>query len=343
MQQKLPTQTNPEVIGESIIGPKHEKKDIGCEDNWDAETGNNYLIIAVGDGLGSAKKSAVGSEIATTTATSFVKHWLENTNHSIESIEEDQARSRTKDTLVDVRKKISNVADENEKQLNDYATTLSLVVVTPSWYIAFAIGDSGIVGTSDGDHKSLLSREETEYSNSTTPITGNVDSVNKNKRFKFERSSLELVSVFTDGLDPFFWDLDNRNEPRDQLFDQISDFVSAVEGFQSENTKEQFRSFVDDDRFHEYSSDDKTLVVGHMPQNEPGEICKESSNVEYQSDRFLDCIRSVDKATARQIAEQVGCSKSTVYRRVNDLENDGVVASEVDNGTKYWIGTNSGK
>ena len=122
MQQSLSTFNHPEVAGQSVEGPSHRKDDIGCQDSWAAKKGESYVVVAVGDGLGSAKRSAEGSQIATKIAATELNKWLQSDEVEIDEITQSEARKAFQHAIIRARKNIERVAAEfGTKRVSHYS------------------------------------------------------------------------------------------------------------------------------------------------------------------------------------------------------------------------------
>ncbi len=338
MQQSLSTFSHPEVVGQSVEGPSHKQDDIGCQDSWAAETGESYVVVAVGDGLGSAKRSVEGSQLATKIATAELTSWLQSGEVEIDEISQSEAGEAFRDAIIRARKSIERVAAEHETELSDYHTTLSLVCNTPYWHAAIAIGDSGIIGiTSDNQYQRLVDREESQTSTATVPLTGSPGLVKEKKRFNFEDNGMQSVVLFSDGLDRFTWSVADQSKPRDDFFVRLQNFISNVDSLESEEAQSEFEKFVDSKEFHKYSSDDKTLVVGYLPElASNNEVTKNNSNKKYTDEQFLKTVESVEEPYVAEISKIVGCAESTASARLKKLEQRGELTSNKNGNKLHW-------
>lgn len=325
----------PKAVGHSVIGPKHEQNENGeCEDNWSKETGHDFIILSVADGLGSSNKSAIASEIATSTATSVLNEWLKNRRLFVDEITADRVKNKIIEAATEARQRIYFFAEAKERTIDEFHTTLSIIILTSRWYSVLAVGDSGIVGTKDGIHKKLVNREEGEYSHATTSLVDEND-IGEKSRIEFNEESLDLVYLFTDGLDKFVWDLDDRNKPRKKFFDKLVEFASSTDDILNKEARKQFKNFVDDDKFHEHSGDDKTLALGLMPLSKFSMFENPSRN--YTNETFIRAAYNTDRPTTQTIADEVGCSWSTANRRLQTLSEKSILLSEGDGNRSIWM------
>jgi len=337
MQRSLTTFNKPEIIGQSVEGPTHKEDDIGCQDSWAGETGESYAVAAVGDGLGSAERSAEGSQLATQIAITELTGWLESDTVDIDEISQSEAKEAFQRAIIQARKNIERVASEHENELSEYHTTLSLICSTPSWYAAVAIGDSGIIGiTPEDEYRRLVDREVSETSTATVPLTGSPNLVSDKKRFTFENSGLQSIVLFSDGLDRFTWSVEDQSQPRKEFFVRLQNFIHNVESLEGEETQSEFKKFVDSEEFHSYSGDDKTLVVAHLPQLAPESEPEDSGARKYSDQQFRNTVESTEDAYVAKISNIIGCAESTASQRLKKLEEKEELVSNKEGNKVFW-------
>lgn len=122
-------------------GPYHINNGIPCQDSYAlCTTEDGCEIAAVADGLGSAKYSKTGSQIAVDYATAYCKKFIN--------------KELTKDTILEVIKnafiiadaKIIQLSEKEENPVGEYDTTLCLAVYIDGNLYYGNAGDSGILG-----------------------------------------------------------------------------------------------------------------------------------------------------------------------------------------------------
>lgn len=269
MSQQQSADCTMDVIGVSIPGPKHKQSGKKCQDSWASQKTKEYVIIAVGDGLGTADHSAKGSEIATQSVIESIDNKLADVNPDIMKLNRAKIKDIMLSAMLDARKDVCSVADSSNRPVEKYHTTLSVALATRSWHAAAAVGDSGLVGIKEKDkYKNLVEQENSEYENMTTPLTSKQEQISAKLRFGYDESSVVTIVAFTDGLDKFARSADDPCSPDSEFFSQIHEFVTEIDSFRSKATVSQFNQFVDNKHFHNHSKDDKTLVVGRLP-NQP--------------------------------------------------------------------------
>jgi len=350
MAQIVSEERTPTVLGASVRGPKHEERGEKNQDNWDAAVGDDYLIIAVGDGLGTSPRAAEASRLATETAVATLDQWIEGAN-TLRSADPSIVKQQLFDAVTASREVVRDLAASEQVSTDKFHTTLSLVVATSDWYAAGAIGDSGVVSVTDEDCFKLVEREDSKSAYATTSVLSDRPTLTERFRFGHGERSLHFVAGFSDGLDDFVWDRHDHSKPRSEFFDQIRDFIEATDEFGTD-TQSQFTEFVDNDYFHKYSSDDKTLVIGCVTTDsdageaktgidaqdydETAESGSAVSQKRYADEAFISAVRNSDSPKTAEIREVVGCSQSTARRRLRDLEDRDILKSQSAGRTNKW-------
>jgi hypothetical protein len=239
-----------------------------------------------------------------------------------------------------------NRAESEENSLDEYHTTLSIVLATPDWHAAGAVGDSGLVGIHPTGHsKRLVAREESSTASATVPITASPSPIEERKRFNFERSPVAAIVSFSDGFDRFAWDKSDSSKPRTKFFNRISRFVTGVDSFNDSDARRQFGQFVENEVFKEHSSDDKTLVVGRFPSNISSQLIESPGKQKYDDVEFIQAVQDLSdvEASISAIAKKVGCSQATASNRLSTLEVLGDVESESVDTKIIWKAVDSGE
>lgn len=250
------------LVGTAVRGPDHEEEDIPCQDGWHGRLlPGGRFAVAVGDGLGSAELSHVGSELATERAVDRLEMYLTNT----ESIDRESSSEAVREAVIDARKAVAKRADEHSRDPSELNTTLLVAVAGPSGVAGAAVGDGGIVSRSDGENELFVPREMTvvdvEHHDVTVPIMSNI----WEESYRFNHlEECDCLAVFSDGVDPFAWD--GRESVKDEFFDQMFALVRSTSD--PEEAAQELHDYLDSERFRKYSGDDKTVALG-MPASTP--------------------------------------------------------------------------
>jgi hypothetical protein len=334
------------TVGHNTTGRKHREAGDPCEDSWMSLSRENYTIIAVADGLGSADLSTVGSDIATQEAVSKTAEYIDDLSEhdsidSIASFDESAVSKILRNVIKHARGELVSKAESDGEPLNKYHTTLTVAIHTPYWYGACAIGDSGIIGGSEDEYRRLLDREDTESSEATVPLTSDTRMINERYRLVYDDTYIPFIAAFTDGFDRFAWEMNDQAQPRTEFFDRIHSFIQSTDHLQSDQTVDEFTGFVESDHFDEHDSDDKTLVISYIPFVDS--VVSDDTGCLYNDAEFVEAIAEHQPATSEEISSSVGCSIRTVTRRMDDLIERGVIQSVVndeDSNNSRWKLTN---
>lgn len=179
--------------GGSFIGTSHIKKGTVCQDYSAASIlKNNWVVVAIADGVGSAKHSDIASKLAVETIINVCKSYLieESFNHI--NIEKILVYAYTMANL-----KIATYVHEKNEEIEDYDTTLDCVIYNGDSVFYGHSGDGGIIGlTVDGEFIKITCPQKGEDGNSVIPLRAGVSS------WEFGCLDKRFVSVLlaTDGI-----------------------------------------------------------------------------------------------------------------------------------------------
>lgn len=177
----------------SIIGTAHQaKKDGVCQDASDVVVlKNGWVVAAIADGLGSAKKSEVGSTTAVKTVLSFVSE-----NHP-DKWHEESLMSLLRTAYHKALKTIRTLSEENQEELCDYDTTLTTVIYNGTNVVYGHVGDGGIIVLSSyGDYSILTEAQKGEAFNETSPLRTGPE----NWVFGVAKEDVCSLIMMTDGI-----------------------------------------------------------------------------------------------------------------------------------------------
>ena len=177
----------------SVIGTAHQaKKDGVCQDASDVVVlKNGWVVAAIADGLGSAKKSEVGSTTAVKTVLSFVSENYPDKWH------EESLMSLLRTAYHKALKTIKALSEENQDELCDYDTTLTTVIYNGTNVVYGHAGDGGIIALSSyGDYSVLTEAQKGEAFNETSPLRAGPDSW----FFGIAKEDVCSLIMMTDGI-----------------------------------------------------------------------------------------------------------------------------------------------
>ena len=247
------------IIGTSVRGPGHVEDDIPNQDSWAKEVlSDNSLIIAVGDGVGSADSSEIGSEIATNEVCRVLEQFLDST----ESFDKSVTQEAFQDAFEQAKTAVREKAEDIEKPPSELQTTLLAVVVTPSGTAGAAVGDGGIVCQQGSSYELLVEREmamvDLAASHITYPL---VDDEWPSYRYGFTKSC-DGVVIFSDGVEEFVWD--DLESVRPEFFDGVFEITNKIK--HPESASQKLEELLESEKFKKLS-DDKTVAVADVPPN----------------------------------------------------------------------------
>jgi len=240
-----------DIVAASKRGRSHAQEAKPRDDHFNVyhNDDNNWYVMAVADGAGSAKYSREGSRLACETAVEHCKNELSNCEQFEDNINLwhlDQGSAEAGKLIsADIYRIVGNAAykahkviaeEANNKSLpiKTYATTLLLAICKKfefGWFIAsFWVGDGAMCLYDKDNHKSTLLGipDEGEYAGQTRFLTMPEIFTNTNEFYK--RLKCKIVPDFTalflmtDGVsDPKFETDANLNNPDkwDDLWDDL--------------------------------------------------------------------------------------------------------------------------
>lgn len=187
-------------------GAYHRKKDIACQDAHKyIKCSNNTAIAAVADGLGSELYSDVASKIAVETSTQYCADRICDLNKDDDILRVIcNAFTLSQDT-------IEKRAAEDGHDIDQYDTTLSLVVFKNGSVYFGHSGDSGIIAyTTDGMYEKVTEQQRDEDGRVFPLFFGE-------QKWVFGKHPKTAASIFlaTDGIYELLFPVYIRNKPVD--------------------------------------------------------------------------------------------------------------------------------
>ena len=276
---------NISIYGISIQGKGHIADDVPCQDYHCIEvldSEKNIAIVAVSDGAGSAKNSAIGSKTVCESSIKYLKmaidkfNWLEELPN--ETVWNKVIREVVRLVQIDLNEKARN----NDFEFKSLASTLLLLFYTPQKTYFAHIGDgrAGIKNNRD-EWKSIMTPHKGEEANQTVFVTNEVLNPADLKisgvfvpETMVVEETLKAFIIISDGCEDGLWvknkkeNLDNGdfkyislNEPFSPAIEKLILFIKDKRyDKQKENLLFQFI-----DRYNENLKeevDDKTICIG---------------------------------------------------------------------------------
>ncbi len=243
------------VFGSSVIGPMHLQGEIPCQDACAyAATAADAIVIAVADGLGSAKRSDAGASLAVASAFRFCMTALDS-----ESDEERKIEELVRDAAAHARKELELLAQEESCNLRDLACTLIIAIATGRQFAVAHIGDGAVVGEIEGILSLISSPGESEYTNEVVPLTSS--EWRNSLRISSGESSIRGIAVFTDGCQrAAFRKVEDALVPFERFFTPVFNYAREVTDVVAGAS--EIAELLASVKLCEHSDDDKTFVVG---------------------------------------------------------------------------------
>lgn len=314
----------------SIIGIAHQaNKDGVCQDASDvAVLKNGWVVAAIADGLGSAKKSDIGSITAVKTVLSFVKENYPDKWH------EESLISLLRMAYHKALKTIIALSEENQDELCDYDTTLTAVIYNGANVVYGHVGDGGVITLSSyGDYSVLTKVQKGETFNETYPLRAGPESWS----FGFANEDVCSLIMMTDGIFDvaYPWLLARTNQPIYVNF--VRPFmdinilkVSTPADF--ENAQVKITDFFKGS-YCKQITDDKTIVgiinTDVMPETKPKEFYTEpdwEKLAKEHHDRLYEHKSSVKEFDTPEQEKKVRSTEEQIEKQKN--KNRDTVTSE---------------
>jgi len=221
------------VLGDSVPGTAHRTDGRPCQDYFRVALdgpADDWLVVAVADGAGSASRAEVGARVACVEVVRAIR------SAGPSSFLDEAAARRV---VGQARAAVLAEADRLSLPPRELACTLLVAAVGPTAAGFAQIGDGAIVCGSGGEYRAALWPEPGEYANVTEFLTD--ERYADAARFARRDEPITELAAFTDGLQrlaldfaarrphppflgPLFRQL--RDDPdRDTLFARFRDFL----------------------------------------------------------------------------------------------------------------------
>lgn len=277
------------LYGMSIQGKGHINDNTPCQDFHHIEiidANNNIGIAAVSDGAGSAKNSAIGSELICKNSIKYLNmaikkfRWIDINNLPTEEMWQKVIREVVRLVQVDLNLK----AKEMECDVRSLAGTFILLFFTPQKSYFAHVGDGrAAVKTTDG-WQAILTPHKGEEANQTVFITNEILNPSNLKISGVSvpetvviNSPIKAYILMSDGCEDGLW-IKNRKEilndgdfryiPLNKPFEPaIETLVQVLQDKRyTDKTEDVLFQFID--RYNDnlkLEIDDKTIVLGFLP------------------------------------------------------------------------------
>jgi len=231
------------VIGASVAGTSHQAAGRQCEDVCGWRAAPEVTCLAVADGAGSRPMSRCGAALAVESALLACADgpragdpaaWL----RLVFGAAREQITARA-------------LADGNE--VDDYATTLAVAILTRAAVAVGQIGDTIAVAGRAGSYQTVAPAPRAEYVNETAFLTG-PDALGELRIDVTAAAEADTVFLATDGLRFKILDDLATAAPFAPFFEDLATFARSSQA--SDDAVRAFLAGLDDQ-----SGDDKTVVA----------------------------------------------------------------------------------
>lgn len=252
----------------SVIGTSHLEKGTECQDRYnyrflDTSKGET-LVVAMSDGAGSSEFSQVGAELACSLFIQEVEKLLSDVE-GIENLNQEFGLL----WLDYYRQKITDYAEEQERQVREYACTFLSGIIWESGAVFYQVGDGGIIYSTTGEPESYcfgVLPATKEYANATDFITEK--NAGNRLLYEFVEEPIKDLVMFTDGIERIAINLQAGIPHEPFLVPMLAPLHRAVAD--SRILNEKLAAFLNSPRINEKTDDDKTLFLAsrHIPNTE---------------------------------------------------------------------------
>lgn len=255
------------VFGGKVAGSSHTAGGLPCQDAFHFDIiDKEEIIVAVADGLGSAKYSDTGARIAVESAVDKIKSVFDlNGPYEIPLCDMMKNRDIVKEAFYYARESLDEYSKEEGIPLNMLACTLLVAFTYKGSVTTGHIGDGAIVAGIKEEITIISLPAKSEYVNEVTPITS--DKFNDNLRINENITGVEIFALFTDGCQrAFLQKKDDRYIPFEPFFRPFFSYAKRL----SDNDKaaEEITDFLASEKMTENSDDDKTLIIAVIDKGE---------------------------------------------------------------------------
>jgi hypothetical protein len=251
-------------VGASVQGTSHKDAALPCQDaHRFHHLSSGTLIITVADGVGSATLADEGANLASDVAIKYLITYLEQHSNISETELENALRNAYQAAVDSIQAK----ATREGVSASDYATTLTVGVITDTFVIGAMVGD-GMMVVEDmrGEFSCVFELPKREYANQVVAITSphGPDAL----QIVSKEGPAKTVSILTDGLLRLSCDI-RKNVPHTPFFQAMTSLLKKV----PEPTKasQELQTLLSHPSINERTDDDKTLVMAANIRLDVGE------------------------------------------------------------------------
>lgn len=246
------------VVDASVAGTSHAANSTPCQDAHGAKVirevaGNEWLVLTVADGAGSAAHGGDGAALACEQAMIEIASILET-----DGADALLADGPVASVLSAVRARIFREAESLDCDVRSYACTFLAAVVGERVASFFQCGDGAIVVSSNGNQGVVFWPSEGEYANMTHFLTD--DAWLQNVQICHATAAFNEIAMFSDGLQRLALSFESQ-VPFRPFFTPMFERLRSCSDAEYASLGDKLRTFLQSSAVNERTDDDKTLVL----------------------------------------------------------------------------------
>jgi hypothetical protein len=243
------------VAFKSVPGRRHKLNGVDCQDAAVIRFIRSDLVIAaIADGAGSVEFAKEGAWLSVQGSVDYLASRLEHKSN-IFPTNVFESRKLFEDAVASVREKIAQVAQEKQKDLSCFASTLIVMVASSQGLMAFQVGDGFMVFKGIQGYELALEGDKGEYLNETNFVT--------DPKVRYKVWISETVCPFwalsTDGLDQVAIHHKSRI-PFPGFFDPFAEYLGQKPS--EADIERELEAFLTSSQLQARAEDDMTLLIG---------------------------------------------------------------------------------
>ena len=239
------------VVAESVIGTRHWRDGLPCQDACRARQVGSTLLLSCADGAGSASLAEVGAERACAVLLDVIADDLAE-GLPLDGISRDTSLY----WLAAVRVALGQEAERRGVHPRELSCTLLLAIVGEQTACFGQIGDGAIVRATPEGWPVVFWPDGGEYANETHFVTA--DDAEDHWQFAVLSERIDTLALLSDGLQRLALDYVGR-QGHGPFFAPL--FRHLRECADPSVLSEPMRQLLDSERINSRSDDDKTLVL----------------------------------------------------------------------------------
>ena len=252
-------------LSRSVIGTRHQRNNLPCQDAGDHRRFGEVVIGAIADGAGSAAHSEIGATLAVKSTLDYLSNletWLQPTQNPqwptlTQPPSQGQVKRLCERTLTKVRSDLQQQATQNGYGLETLACTLLGFVATPHWLAAMQIGDGFmVVSTPSQSHQLMFAPDKGEFVNQTTFVTSS--SAYQDLQVRVMPGNPQFICAATDAFERLAMHLPQW-EPSPAFFKPLEEYLDETPIPEQDDA--YIMGFLESDYLNKQTDDDKTLLL----------------------------------------------------------------------------------